>query len=222
MNNFTGFDTEAINQLVSDIKGYANETASSITENLKTGLISPISKCWFTPEGVEYWQAFSEDVADTSEIIADAFNSFIDAIGEAERNWAENTGADIDVVEGDVEDLNMALDISEIKDRDGSKIGIIESEAESVASNLGTVEENILSALNEIAQKINSEAAFLGRNQGEAVKACFAVVEQQVARIFNFLTEGDNNVNAQIRAAVQKYGDVGDSTSSAFNSASIG
>ena len=45
MNNFTGFDTEAINQLVSDIKGYANETASSITENLKTGLISPISKC---------------------------------------------------------------------------------------------------------------------------------------------------------------------------------
>ena len=223
MNNFTGFDTEAINQLVSEIKGYANETASTITDNLKTGVISPISRCWFTPEGVEYWQAFSEDVADTSETIAEAFNNFIDAIGEAERNWADNTGADdVEAVEGDVEDLNMTLDISEVKDRDGSKIGIIEAEAESVANNLGTVEENILSALNEIAQKLNSEAAFLGRNQGESIKECFGVVEQQVAKIFNFLTEGDNNVNAQIKAAVQKYGDVGDSTSSAFNSASVG
>lgn len=220
--NFTGFDTEAINKLVSDIKGYAEETSTTIIENLKMGVISPISKCWFTPEGVEYWEAFSEDVRGTSEMITEAFNGFINAIGKAEQNWAENVNASIDVVSGDISNLNMNLDVSDVKDRDGSRMGIIESEAESVASSLGTVEESILSSLNEIAQKIDSEAAFLGREQGQAIKECFAVVEQQVAKIFSFLTEGDNNVNAQIKAAVQKYGDVGESTSSAFNSASVG
>lgn len=220
--DFTGFDTEGINKLVSDIKGYADETSTVIIENLKNGVISPISKCWFTPEGVEYWEAFREDVASTSEVITSAFNGFIDSIGKAEENWAENVKANIDIVRGDISNLNMNLDISEVKDRDGSRMGIIEAEAESVASSLSSVEESILSALNEIAQKLNSDSAFLGRNQSESIKECFGVVQQQVAKIFSFLTDGDNNVNAQIKAAVQKYGDVGQSTSSAFNQASIG
>ncbi len=221
-DNFTGFDTAAINQLVSEINGYADETASTIIDNLKSGVITPISNVWFTPEGVEYWQAFSEDVAGTAETIAEAFNNFINAIGKAEQNWAENTGADVDIVEGNIGDLNMNLDVSDIKEMNGTQIGIKEAEAESVASSLGTVEENILSSLNEIANKLNSDTAFLGRNQGEAIRSCFGVVEQQVAKIFNFLTEGDNNVNSQIKAAVQKYGDVGSSTSTSFNDATVG
>lgn len=215
--NFTGFDPEAINQLASDVKGYADETAETIINNLKTGVISPISKCWFTPEGVEYWQAFADDVKQTSETIAEAFNSFVDSIGEAEKNWAENTKADVDAVRGDIGNLNMTLDISEIKEKDGTKMGIIESEATSVATSLSSVEETIMSSLKEIASKLNSESAFLGQGQGEAIKSCFGVVEEQVAKIFRFLTEGDNNVMNQIKSAVSKYGDVGSSTSSAFN-----
>lgn len=216
--NFTGFDPEEIDRLAQDVNSYAEETASTITTKLESGIISPISQCWYTPEGVEYWQAFAEDVSKSSETIAEAFNSFIDSVGEAEKNWAENVNAsDVDIVSGNIANLDMNLDISEIKEKDGTKMGIIESEAERVASTLGSVEEEINSSLKEIANKLNSDTAFLGREQGQAVTNCFEIVEQQVAKIFNFLTEGDSNVSSQIKAAVTKYGDVGSSTSSAFN-----
>lgn len=221
-SGFTGFNPEEIDNLANAIKNYATQTKTAIINNLKNGVIVPISKTWFTPEGVEYWKAFAEDVKKTAEPITDAFNTFIDNIGKAEKNWAESVGAEITAVKGDLEELDMTLDVSDIKSSDGSKIGIIESEATSVADKLSAVETTINTELTQIAQKLEASSAFLGGDQASSIKSCFESVSKEVAKVFNFLTEGDNNVMSQIKAAVDKYGNIATTTSNAFTSSSAG
>ncbi len=218
MSSFTGFDPEEINQLAKKVEEYAKETGTVITDNLEKGIISPISKCWYTPEGRKYWEGFRDVVSATGKEIAKSYNSFIDVIGSAEKNWAENTQATVNIVKGTIDNVNMNLNIEEIKEKDGNRMGINEQEATVVAGNISNVQSNIKEGLSNIAKKLDANSAFIGQNQGEAVQSLFNRLADSVSEIFKFLTEDgamttssgeSQSVRTAIKNAVSKYGDSG-------------
>lgn len=217
--NFTGFDPDAIRQLVSNVNGFANETAQTIIDKLKNEIIIPMSKVWYTPDGVKFWTEFAEYVNGLSKPIAEAFNSFVDALGEAEKKWAEVTGAESIGIKGQISDLSMHLDVSEIKEKDGTRVGIVESEALAIAQKLNVVESELVSSLKEIASKLDADSSFIGRAQGAAVQACFGVVEGLVGKTFEFLS---TDLATRIKEDAEAYGTFAQSAADAFNNAEAG
>lgn len=57
----------------------------------------------------------------------------------------------------------------------------------------------------------------MGHNQSAALQECFVKVSGEIHRIFQFLTEGDESLQGQIKAAVEKYKQIAEGISSAFN-----
>ena len=216
----TGYNPAQVESLGTDIVSSSQKVADTIVEKLESGVIRPISEEWFAQEAKEFFDAFAETVRSTGQAIAEAFDSFISSVESAGNNWAENTKGTTVSLER-VGSIDLNLDVSAIQTQDGSgNIGIKEEGARGVADSLTSVREEIQTTLTEEANRLNAETAFLGHDQAQAVTHCFEQVNIAVSKIFNFLIEGDNNLQAQINNAVQKYGEIGTETASAFNNAS--
>lgn len=218
-NNMTGFNPTEVEAMSSKIQQAANSVSETIVSKLKSGVVSPISKAWYTEEGVKFFQAFAESVKQTGTSIEEIFNSFVTSVENAGNNWAENAQQTERVSLTRVSGIDLNLDVSEVQNNKGGDVGIIEADATAVANGLPGVRQEIESELSRIANNLSAESAFLGHSQAEAVTACFKKVNVIVSKVFDFLIEGENNLQSQIKKAVEKYGDVGSQTASAFNDA---
>ena len=220
--DMTGYNPEEVTDLGPEVKKSSENVATIIKEKVENGIIQPISTEWYAQEAVDFFTAFAETVKQTGTAIAEAFDSFIASIESAGNNWAENVKGDQVTLER-VGEINIDISIEEIKAKDEQgNIGIREEEARGVADKLGEVRTDIETSLSEEAQKLNAETAFLGHDQAQAVTNCFDAVNKAVSKIFDFLIEGDNNLQSQITAAVDKYGEIGTETANAFNNAGSG
>lgn len=217
MADFTGYNPQEVEALGGQIKNAASKVSTGIVEKIKSGIVSPISEAWFSPEGVEFFEQFAQTVKSTGTEIEKAFNDFMKSVESAGNNWAQNVKGPT-VALGEVGTIDMTLDVSSMKPDNGGQVGIMEAAATSVAGMVPGVKSDIESTLAQIAGSLEASSAFLGRGQASAVQSCFRVVNNAVAKIFNFLTDGDNSLQGQINKAVSKYGDIGTETASAFNS----
>ena len=214
--SFTGFDPEAIKKMRNEIDKSAQDSCEAIINKLESGIITPISTCLYTPEGKKYFEGFAEDVAKTGTEIKKVFDSFVEGLEKTANYWAQNTDADTISLQG-VTDCVMKLDVSSVKDKNGTQVGIVEQEAKNVVSKLPTVQSEIDDELAQIASKLDANDAFLGHGQAEAISNTFKKINKIVADIFNFLTEGDNSLSKQINNAVEKYGDVANQVQSSYS-----
>ena len=216
----TGYNTEALTALRDSINTACQDAAEEIVSAIQDGIITPISTEWYTPEGKDFFTSFADTVNGTATKIQEAFDGFRASVQSAADNWAENTkGATTEgiTVELSVIDTpEMSLDVSGISASNGNEIGINETGATKVASNLETVYADIQSRLSEIASGLDASSAFLGGDQASSISTCFADVNAAVAKIFEFLTTGDDSLLSQINKAVEKYGSVASDISSAF------
>ena len=214
--NFKGFDPEAVKRMRTEIDKSAQDSCEAIINKLESGVITPMSTCLYTPEGKKYFEGFAEDVARTGTEIKKVFDSFVEGLEKTANYWAQNTDADTITLSG-VTDCVMKLDVSAIKDKNGTQVGIIEEEARNVVNKLSTVQSEIDDELAQIASRLDASEAFMGHGQAEAISSTFKQINKIVAGIFDFLTEGDNSLSKQISNAVEKYSNVAGQVQSSYS-----
>lgn len=211
----TGYNCEQVQELGTVINDTAQKAAEGIVEKLHSEIIVPMSSVWYAPEAQEFFQGFADTVKSSGVNIQNAFDAFRQAIQDAGANWAENTKGQVPTL-ASVQNIDLILNVSEIKADNSGNVTIDEGQANTIAGNLADVEAGIKQDLENLAGNLNAESAFIGHNQAEALQECFVKVSGEVSKIFKYLTEGEESLQGQIKKAVQKYQDVSSGISNAF------
>lgn len=217
MDGFLGFNSEKVESLSQTVNKSAQDSCTMIIERLESGVVKPISTCWYAPEGVEFFQGFATAVEKTGVEIKNIFDSFVKALEQAEHRWADNLKAQPTSLTP-VGDCVMKLNVSSIQEKreDGNQ-GADPASVESVTGKLNDVKAGIESELNRIASDLNAETAFIGNGQGEAINECFKSLSKIISRLFEILTEGENNVQSNLKKAITKYGEVSQAVKKDFS-----
>lgn len=226
-----GYNKGEIEDLRDTINSAAQSCGENIIDILENNIIGPISKAWYAPEAVYFFEGFAEWVSKIGGTaggeeggtgITGAFDSFRAAVQAAGENWAENVSTGEYVAEkpvlAEIDQVELTLDVSKVQADDAGTIYIHATDASNVASSLAEVEQSIKASMAEVASDLNADSAFIGGNQSVAIENCFTKVAESVHEAFKYLTEGDNNLQSQINKAIQKYGDVSKGISSSFGS----
>lgn len=209
----TGYDYEEVTNYIKSVQSAAKESMDQIINILENKIIVPASTSWYAPEGVKFFETFSQDVESTKTTVETVFASYLESIKSAANNWELNMQAEQQNYNIEVE-VNAKLDVTSIKDRDGSKMGIIEDEMTKIENSLGAIEQEIKEKLSDISERLTADSAFLGGGQATAINSCFVKVNAAVADVFKFLS---TNLKPEIQKAVIKYGEISKETSNAFN-----
>lgn len=212
----SGYNCENINALRDVINSTASRAGAGIVERLHSDIIVPMSSVWYAPEAIEFFEGFAATVKASGENITAAFDAFRNAIESAGKNWAENTGGEMPSLPA-IDAVELELNVSEIQPENGGNVTIDEGQATAIAGSLAEVEAGIKTDLENLAEGLNAETAFIGHGQADALQICFIQLSGELHKIFRYLTEGENSLQGQINKAVQKYVDVSLSISNAFN-----
>ena len=205
---FYGHNNTEITELRTAINTALSNTISGITESLHDGIIVPMGRTWYAPEAQEFFGKFKEAVHTTGQNIETAFENFRSNIEKLGQYWAENTGSEAPVLAA-LDAISLDIDISEILDKKtNGDVGIDADEATVVADGLLGVQEDIKTKLTEYAESLDASTSFLGGDQAGAISELFTEVQNAVAKLFDYLTEGENNLKSQISAASTKYQEI--------------
>lgn len=215
-----GYNCGKVEDLARVINSVAQKSGKNIIDRLHSEIIVPMSKIWYAPEAQEFFEKFAEVVQSTSENIQLAYDAFRKSVQAAGENWAENSGGQKPELAA-VEPIDLTLNTTAILAHDGGgNVSIDEEPANRLAASLSDVQQNIMTDLKSAAEELDASTAFVGGAQAEALQQCFSEVSQSISKIFNYLTEGEFNLQSQIDAAVKKYGEVASGISSEFSSSS--
>lgn len=212
----TGYNCEQVNALRDVINSTAQQAGQNIVERLHSDIIVPMSTVWYAPEAVDFFNGFAQTVKASGENITQAFDAYRGAVESAGKNWAENTGGEVPSLPT-IDTVDLTLNVSDIQPENAGNVTIEEGQASQIASKLGEVEEGIKADLENLANNLDAESAFIGHGQGEALKQCFVTVSGELHKIFKYLTDGEESLQGQINKAVQKYQEVSSGISDAFN-----
>ncbi len=212
----SGYNCEQVNSLRDVINNIASQAGDGIVERLHSDIVVPMSSVWYAPEAVTFFEGFAETVKASGENITAAFDAFRGAVESAGKNWAENTGGEAPSLPA-IDSVELDLNVSDIQSDNGGSVTIDEGQAETIASSLTEVEDDIRSDLESLAEGLEAETAFLGHGQADALQSCFVKVSSEIHKIFKYLTDGEDSLQGQINKAVQKYSDVSKGISDAFN-----
>jgi len=221
MTDGIGYNREEVEGLRTKINETAIKAGEGIVEILHSEIIIPMSSAWYAPEAVEFFTGFSDAVRKSGEFVTEAFDGFRETVQSAGKMWAENTKGDAPQLTA-IDKVELNLTVSEIQPQENGKVIIYTTAAETVANKLPEVEANIKDRLQTLAEQLlNADQAFIGLGQADAIETCFSRVSGAVHQIFKFLTEGEDSLQSQIKKASEKYGELGQSVSNTFNSASV-
>lgn len=213
----TGYNATEINGLRDIINQTAQNAGDGIVQTLYDDIIVPMSTAWYAPEAVTFFEGFAETVKQSGENITKAFDSFRDAVEKAGVNWADNTGGEQPALAA-IDQVELNLTVTDIKEKnDNGDVIIYSDSANTVANNLEEVENTIKENLENLAENLDAATAFIGGGQAEAIQDCFVEVSGEIHKIFKYLTEGEDSLQSQIKAADTKYGQVSTGISTAFN-----
>ena len=212
----SGYNAAEVESLADVISSTAQKAGEGIVERLHNEIVVPMSSVWYAPEAQEFFQQFADTVGSAGENITAAFDAYRQAVQEAGKNWADNTKGTAPVLKA-VQQVALNLSVGEILPDNAGNVTLDVGQAENIAGKLKDVEANIKSDLEKLAAQLNAETAFMGHNQSAALQECFVKVSGEIHRIFQFLTEGDESLQGQIKAAVEKYKQIAEGISSAFN-----
>lgn len=215
----SGYNCEEVNALRNVINDTAQQAGEKILEELHDGVVVEMARAWYAPEAVEFFNGFAETVKASGEAITNAFDAYRGAIQEMGTRWAENTKGEAPNLPA-IDQVELNLNVSDVQSDDNGNIYIKENLATNIANNLPNVEEWIKNDLEKLANKLDAKSAFIGHGQADAARDCFTVVSGEIHRIFKYLTEGETNLQGEIKKAVRKYQQVSESVTNDFNSVS--
>ncbi len=212
----SGYNCAQVNALRDVINNTAQQSSQNIVERLHNEIIVPMSTVWYAPEAVEFFNGFANTVKATGEAITKAFDNYRAAVEDAGQYWAENTHGEAPSLPA-IDNVDLTLNVSDIQPDNAGNVTIDEGGANQIAGRLAEVEDGIKSDLENLANNLDAESAFIGHGQSDALRECFVTVSGELHKIFKYLTDGEESLQGQINKAVQKYQEMSSDVSSAFN-----
>ena len=217
-NSNVGYNCGEINALRGVINDTAKKSAEDVVWLLNQQIITPMSSIWYAPEAVEFFNKFATRVKESGEKITEAFDNFRQSVENAGKSWADSTQGEAPSLPP-IDNVELSLDVSEIKDKnEKGDVVIDEDRANNIVGGLAEVEEMIENALKKSAETLDAETAFIGHDQSSSLEECFAKVSEEIRKIFNFLTTGDDSLQSQITKTVQKYAEKSEEIKGTFAS----
>lgn len=217
-----GYNPDQVEALASVIDQTAQNCAAGVVEVLHDQFVVPMSEAWFAQDAVNFFEVFNETVKATGTSIQEAFDAFRTDIQNLGNAWAKLTqGPEVNLAA--VSTITLNLSYSEIKTAEPGTGNIIiyEEKANSVANSLTEVRTTIEEKMEDAADKLDASASFFGGNQAQAIQDCFTRLSAAVAKIFDFLCEGENNFASQIKQVATVYGDQSSEAASSYNNATF-
>ena len=220
--DWRGFNNTNVVALREIINTTAQSCGTTIVEDLKNGIVTPISTAWYAPEAVEYFEAFKTAVAECGQSITDVFENFKNNVKSAGEYWGENTKSTDSVDMAAIDLVELALDVSAIQQKDPSgNIYLDMAQTNTVIGKLSEVKKDIETHLGALAETMKSEDAFIGGGQAASIDSCFVEVTKSVHKIFDFLTEGEESLSSQLTSFVNKYSEMAEKVTTGFNSTAV-
>lgn len=217
-----GYNPNEVEALAPVIDQTAQNCAAGVVEILHDQFVVPMSDAWFAQDAVDFFDSFNEIVKSTGTSIQEAFDAFRTDIQDLGNAWAELTkGPQVNL--SAVSTITLNLSYSEIKTSEPGTGNVIiyESKADSVADSLADVRTAIEDKMKEAAEKLDASASFFGGNQAQAIEDCFTRLSAAVAKVFDFLCEGENNFSSQIHQVASVYGDQSSEAANSYNNATF-
>ena len=191
MQDMTGFNADAVITLGSDVNNLCQEVCQEIYSCLTNEVITPMSECLYTQEGVDYFESFCTHVNNQAPHIYECFQSFNNGLQKSVSAWAYQTKNPEPSVPA-VSEATIGLSAGVMKNNLAGTVGIREDAALAVKNKLPGVQTDLLARLKMKGGAIVAAAAFVGRNQAEAIEDMMVRVTGVVGDMFRFLTEDTN------------------------------
>ena len=116
----------------------------------------------------------------------------------------------------------MKLTVSEIEASDSEGNVVLDSAGVSaVSQKLTQVQENIKTKMTAEKEKLDAATSFIGGGQATAIQNCFGRLLEAIAKIFDWLTEGEDSLQKAFDGAMKKYSDVATNIASVYNNATF-
>jgi len=107
------------------------------------------------------------------------------------------------------EDTQVKIDVSAIKaESPNHEVGIDTEVANSVMGALSGIKEAITTQLSSMQSELDATAAVIDASgqQAAAVSDFYKAVGDEISKMFEFITEGENSLSSSINKTIEKYG----------------
>jgi len=210
---------------VEDLRDSINDAAQSVSEividELKNGVIIPISSAWYAEEAQQYFEEFRESVAACGVTVHDSFDKLRIQIEKTGKEWAIATNGEEPTL-AELDEVILDLDVSNILHTNtiGDRM-LDEGKVHRVIASLPNIEQSIKMRIHALSYKIQAESAFLGHGQSAAIQNCFNNVSSVIHKVFEFLLIGDDSLQSALYKFMNKYRTSAEIAASNYNKTEI-
>ncbi|MBQ1550818.1 MAG: hypothetical protein IIZ67_01840 [Bacilli bacterium] len=246
-----GYNPENVKALKESIQTAYENCCDGIVETIHDEIVVPISTAWYAPEACKFFgsdetggilgtglgakkadaESLKVVVEKTGDTIFECFDAFRKDIESAGNNWYNNTSGE-SAGEGEegagnitlaaLSKKEMKLTVSEIEASDSEGNVVLDSAGVSaVSQKLTQVQENIKTKMTAEKEKLDAATSFIGGGQATAIQNCFGRLLEAIAKIFDWLTEGEDSLQKAFDGAMKKYSDVATNIASVYNNATF-
>lgn len=213
-NGFIGYNREVVPELIRKIQENYDNLYRDLTSGIQNDYISTMKTAWICPDAVSFFEteftnAMNELVSDINVIFAsvsEAVNSSCQAYSQAggdvwTRRDIQTRGFQNYTIRGVIEDYNANLGQGGNLDQ----YNLANDQLNKIKINCANYTANITAAA--------SNSGFVGANQQEALRAALQTIDNKISDGFSAII---NKTNTRVRAAVEQFGQIGASTSTAY------
>lgn len=222
-----GFNPKMVDNVIKAVDKSYSAVGKTIGTIIQNKILNPMGEAWYAPEAVKYWKGeegkgFDPALTKCEEKIKKAYEDYKQGLSKAVVHWAENTGynAESKISVTEKQEIKVKYDCIKQQKEDGT-IGIEGDKAKKVESSLKQTQNDIKSELGKLGSKLaDIDKLFLGKSQAENARTCFKAVNEAVADLFSFFTEGGKDgksLKQVIDAYIEKYGDIAKDVNKAFD-----
>ena len=240
-----GFNKEKVEELSNPIKKVYYNCVQGILEEIKKGVVDPMSHAWYAPEACAFFgdaepgitvdeENLKKIVKDETDGIFKCFDGFRKDIQEAGQHWYNNTkagnsngeanaekgGNEVQLATFDKKDLE--LNVTPISKQDGAGNIYLDPDAvDKVVKGLPDCQKAIADRMLKEKTILNATTAFIGGGQSEAIDKCFVELLKAVSKIFKWLSEGEGSLDKAFTKASIKYDKIAKGIADRYNKATF-
>ena len=211
-----GYNKGKVEALRTTIDNTYKSVVETITSEIKTTLVDPMSTAWYAPEAVQEFKDIKTAVENMEKSLKDAYDAYRGWIEQMGQSWAENTGGQSPRLSA-IGEKSSGLNVSGIKNDNGGNVTLDETKAKTVAGQVKELRNSILKKVQSKHQEMEASAAFIGHGQAAAATACFV----KVADAIGSLMASISTIGTRLEQYAKKYKEVGEKVASEFGKARV-
>lgn len=201
--NAYGFNPEAINRTISNIKTRFNELDKNLGDGISR-VFSKLADNWFAPEAIDFYDHAREKIFTVYRIdIVGNYSGFMNLFQASCNKWAETVGSDFRVSLNLQDEPARSIPYTDFKASNSNGfVGVYEQNISDINRDFDSALNQLSEDITKMVQAIKTDPSLYGAAQLDAFENCVKNWQGKVARIF---TEIFNEMTTKINQTREKY-----------------